>query len=255
MIKRDALLDLFERMARENWAYAWGAAREGCVDCSGAFVFAYEQLGGPAIAHGSNSILRQSMGQLLPMRAAQPGYAAVKVRAWTDAQRNNRWYNQIPGDCYHIGLVGRDGRILNAQSTATGFVSSGPDEGWDGCAPLAAVDYTGAETGGDANMDYMAEVITRENPLNVRERPTTKAKKVGEIPRGEVVEILDEKAAEGWLRVRWQGVDGYAAAEYLRPLEDLPEPEETGGRQTTIIINDSSGAQVEMIGAWRVAQD
>lgn len=119
MIKRDALLDLFERMASEKWAYEWGAAREGCVDCSGAFVYAYKQLGGPSIAHGSNTILRKSLGALLPMGAAKTGYAAVKVRAWDGEEIGNRWYEQEPGDCYHIGLVGRDGKIFNAKGTGT----------------------------------------------------------------------------------------------------------------------------------------
>lgn len=31
-IKAGDLIDLFECMASEHWAYAWGAAREGCVD-------------------------------------------------------------------------------------------------------------------------------------------------------------------------------------------------------------------------------
>ena len=31
-IKVSALIAVFERMAREHWAYEWGAAREGCVD-------------------------------------------------------------------------------------------------------------------------------------------------------------------------------------------------------------------------------
>lgn len=72
MIKLNELMELFERMEQEHWAYEWGAAQEGKVDCSGAFVWAYRQLSGPDIAHGSNSILRQSMALLQPMSAARP---------------------------------------------------------------------------------------------------------------------------------------------------------------------------------------
>ena len=147
MIRKDDLLDLFERMAREKWAYKLGAAREGCVDCSGAFVYAYKQLGGPAIEHGSNSIFHLRIGTALPMSQAKPGYAAFKVRPWTEDQKGNRWYGYDPGDLYHIGLFGRDGRILNAQGTATGFVSSSAST-WDYCAPLLAVEY-GQETEGE----------------------------------------------------------------------------------------------------------
>lgn len=101
-------------MYRERWSYEWGAAREGCVDCSGAFVYAYKKLGGPSITHGSNSITRESMGTLLPMNEAKPGYASIKVREWRSSESGNKWYGTEPGDSYHIGLVGYDGRILNA---------------------------------------------------------------------------------------------------------------------------------------------
>lgn len=156
MIKKDDLLDLFERMARENWAYAWGAAREGCVDCSGAFVYAYRQLDSSVyIAHGSNSILRQSMGTLLPMSAARPGYAAVKVRAWDGEEIGNRWYGQEPGDCYHIGLVGRDGKILNAKGTGAG--GRGGNVGRDARgAALAGSGYGHGGRGSDDQADNSA---------------------------------------------------------------------------------------------------
>lgn len=53
----EQLVAEFEVMLTEHWAYAWGAAKEGVVDCSGAFVYAMEQYG-LQIAHGSNSIYR-----------------------------------------------------------------------------------------------------------------------------------------------------------------------------------------------------
>ena len=255
MIKKDDLLDLFERMARENWAYAWGAAREGCADCSGAFVFAYEQLGGPPITHGSNSILRQSMGELLPMSAAQPGYAAVKIRAWSDAETGNRWYNQAPGDCYHIGLVGRDGRILNAQSEATGFVAS-PSSGWSGCAPILAVDYED-ETEGE-NVLYQAKVTTEKDPLRVRAWAQI-GRILGTVPRGAVVDVLSD-SGYGWPRIQFNELLGYASAEYLERIEDAPESsggqtgETTERAETTTLISDD-GVIVTLIGHWGIADD
>ena len=255
MIKKDDLLDLFERMARENWAYAWGAAREGCVDCSGAFVYAYGALGGPSIAHGSNSILRQSMGALLPMRAAQPGYAAVKIRAWTSDESGNRWYNQAPGDCYHIGLVGRDGKILNAQGTKNGFVTSDPGT-WEGCAPLDDVAY-GAETE-DENVIYQARVTTEKDPLRVRIWPGN-GNVIGNVPRGATVDVLED-SGDGWPRIRYNELVGYASAEYLERIEDAPESsggqtgETTERAETTTLISDD-GVIVTLIGHWGIADD
>ena len=46
------LISCFERMRDEHWDYCLNSAREGCVDCSGAFVWAYN-LGVPRkIFHG-----------------------------------------------------------------------------------------------------------------------------------------------------------------------------------------------------------
>ena len=254
-INRGELLDLFERMEREGWAYAWGAAREGNVDCSGAFVWAYRQLGGPDIAHGSNSILRQSMAPLQPMSAARPGWAAVKIRAWTDAQKNNRWYGQEPGDCYHIGLVGRDGRILNAKGTAAGFVASDPDEGWDGCAPLTDVTYDEEEEE-DATMLYRATVTTEKDPLRVRQSPGT-GRIIGHVPRGKTVEVLADKG-DGWPRIRYNELVGYASGDYLTRVEeeetaDAPEDEWELVDATTLVNED--GMSLTLVGRWSVAQD
>ena len=256
-IKSKDLLDLFERMEREGWAYEWGAAREGCVDCSGAFVWAYRQLDSSVyIAHGSNSILRQSMAPLQPMSAARPGWAAVKIRAWTDAQKNNRWYGQEPGDGYHIGLVGRDGRILNAKGTATGFVASDPDEGWDGCAPLTDVTYDEGEEE-DATMLYRATVTTEKDPLRVRQSPGT-GRIIGHVPRGKTVEVLADKG-DGWPRIRYNELVGYASGDYLTRVEDTDRIEiapdvEAELIDVTTLVNED-GMSLTLVGRWSVAQD
>ena len=86
-IKASDLIAMFEKMEREHWAYEWGAAREGCVDCSGAFVYAFKALGGPAIAHGSNTIARKHCGALVPASEAKPGYAMFRWREDGEPER------------------------------------------------------------------------------------------------------------------------------------------------------------------------
>ena len=44
IIQANDLIALFKRMAREHWRYEWGKAKEGAVDCSGAFVYAFNKL-------------------------------------------------------------------------------------------------------------------------------------------------------------------------------------------------------------------
>lgn len=244
-IKADDLIAQFETMLREHWAYEWGAAKRGLVDCSGAFVYAYKQLGGPAIAHGSNSILRQSMGTLLPMSQAKPGYAAVKIRQ--DGGEPDRYKGDGIGNCYHIGLVGRDGNVLNAQSTATGFVSSKP-AGWTGCAPLLAVDYTK----GDMDMAglYQATVNTASTSLNLRDAPD--GKKTGSLPRGALVDVLDDGGE--WWKVRYGGMEGYASAAYLNRVTaaDSGESDNTITVSGDVTIIDSAGNTFKPVGGWRV---
>ena len=43
IISAKELIKQFQTMYREHWAYIWGKAEKGCVDCSGAFVYAFRQ--------------------------------------------------------------------------------------------------------------------------------------------------------------------------------------------------------------------
>lgn len=235
-----ALLTLFERMAREDWTYTWGAAREGEVDCSGAFVYAYAQLGGAYIEHGSNAIARRRVGSMLPISAARPGYAAFKAREPGESgydlpakyREGGSAYTGDLRDYYHIGLVSRDGlHVLNAQGTQRDFETDRIDT-FDFCAPLTAVDYDGEEIDMDAK--WQGTVTTRSGPLNLREGPDVSEDIVTQILRGETVDVLWDEARSGWLWVSWRGVSGYVSAQYIQRTDEAQEsaPESTGGAQT-----------------------
>lgn len=249
MIKRIDLIAQFETMLRERWAYQWGAAKKGTVDCSGAFVYAYKQLHGPSIAHGSNSILRQSMEMpLLPMSKAKPGYAAVKIRQ--DGGEPDRYQADGIGNCYHIGLVGWDGRVLNAQSEKTGFVSS-PASEWTGCAPLKAVDYSEKGEESMENVLYQAVVTTQSTSLNLRDAPD--GKKIGSLPLGATVDVLEDSNPK-WKKVAYAGKTGYASAAYLVRVEYTQDddPDDTIIISPDITIIDSTGHTFKPEGGWRV---
>lgn len=73
----------------------------------------------------------------------------------------------------------------------TGKVTDDPDEQpWDG---------------------LRGTVITRDDPLNIRETPN--GKKTGSIPQGAKVEIIEQ--GEAWHKVRYNGHTGYSAAKYI----------------------------------------
>ncbi len=255
MIDVDRLLDLFERMEREHWAYEPGAAREGCVDCSGAFVWAYKQLGA-SVEHGSNSIYHLRVGQVVSVAQAKPGYAVFKMRAWREEDRGNRWYGESPGDCYHIGLMGRNGKVLNAQGVKTGFVASDA-KGWAFAAPLNAVKYK-AEGGG--KMFGNATVSVTSGCLNIREGAGTAAKIIAKAENGTRVNVIREAGGTGWVFGKLEnGVAGYMSGAYLVEDENTPDADagnaaDAGGVETTT-LRRSGGVYVTLAGKWTIAED
>ena len=254
MIDVDRLLELFERMEREHWAYEPGAAREGCVDCSGAFKWAFKQLGA-YIEHGSNSIAHLRVGEYVPVAQAKPGYAVFKMRAWREEDRGNRWHGESPGDCYHIGLMGRDGKVLNAQGVKTGFVASNA-KGWVFAAPLKAVKYSSTE--GDGKMFGNATVSVTSGYLNIREGAGTAAKVIEKADNGTRVNVIREAGGTGWVFGKLEnGVAGYMSGAYLTMDESVPADgtdspaDETADVETTS-LRRSDGVYITLAGRWTV---
>lgn len=219
MIPANDLIALFQRMHTEHWAYKWGSAQTGCVDCAGAFVWAYRQYG-QSIYHGSNRIARRYVVELLPVSYAQPGMAAFKVRKPGQRYYNlkaeykpgGEYYNGDTDDFYHIGLVDTDTRyVLNAQSAKTGFVKSKLTENWAYVARLKAVEYTEEEP--------MVRQVTG-GKLNMRCSPDKNAKLVMQIPDGAIVTI--DSYGETWCRVEYKGHHGYVMTQYLKEAENTP---------------------------------
>lgn len=215
------IIALFQRMQKEHWAYKWGVAKEGCVDCSGAFVWAYKQYG-KSIYQGSNRIARSYAVELLPISAAKPGMAAFKARAPNESgyalpaeyKQGGKRYNGDLRDFYHIGLVDEDTRyILNAQSAKTGFVRSPISQGWDCAAYLKAVDY-GTIRKEDDGMQTMVVTAYSGSTVNLRAHPGKSAAVLAKVPIGEAVQVLGME--DGWATIQRDGVKGYMMAQYLK---------------------------------------
>lgn len=256
MIQASALIALFRRMLNERWVYEWGAAREGCVDCSGAFVWAYRQLGA-TIEHGSNSIAHLRVGEYVPVAKAKPGYAVFKLRAWRDDSDNggNRWFGQQPGDVYHIGLMDDNGKVLNAQSTKTGFVASDA-AGWAFAAPLKDVIYKE----GEGKMFGNAAVNITSGYLNIRDGASTRSQVIAKAANGARVNIIREAGGTGWVfGVLASGEAGYMSSKYL--VEDAPpESGESGekgpkGERGVTTLRSSDGVIIRLCGDWSIAED
>ena len=237
MIEAGKLLDLFERMKREHWAYELGAS----------------------IEHGSNSIAHLRVGEYVPVAQAKPGYAVFKMRAWRDEDRGNRWYGESPGDCYHIGLMGRVGKVLNAQGVKTGFVASDA-KSWAFAAPLKAVKY---ETKGDEKMFGNATVSVTSGYLNIREGAGTAAKVIARAENGTRVNVIREAGGTGWVFGKLEsGEAGYMSGEYLEmddtlsaPSGQLSQGESQEEDEETTSLRRSDGVYVTLAGKWEIAED
>lgn len=231
----DKLIDLFEQMLREHWAYDWSGAEKGLVSCAGAFVYAWRVLLGKHIEHGSNWMRRNLIsGELLPVSAAKPGMAAFKMRTPSQAKyalpakyrKGGAAYTGDLNDYYHVGLVGRNGKVLNAQGTSTGFVESPISQNWCGVAYLKDIEYEGVER----DMDVLYGVRVIGGKLNLRESPSTEAKRIGQLPDGELATVYMEE--NGWLYVKatvnGERLCGWCKQEYTeryKPADDEDEPE------------------------------
>ncbi len=141
MIQPSKLIEIFQIMYKEKWKYQWGAAREGVVDCSGAFAYAFRRLGG-YMYHGSNTMWRKyttekgKMGQI----ALVPGMAVFR---WRKSGKEPAAYKADGlGDFYHVGLFIGNGEVIEAKSAKSGVVKSSVS-GWAYAAMLTGVDYSG----------------------------------------------------------------------------------------------------------------
>lgn len=246
---RDLIAD-FQLMKRENWAYG-ADTRRGNVDCSGAFVWAYQQHG-HTIYHGSNRMARVEVEQLIPIEQAVivPGMAAFKRRLPgaeyyalpSGYQPGGAHYNGDLSDYYHVGLVDDDtSRVLNAQGAATGFVSSPITQSWSHVGYLTQVDY------GDAKEDVpMSEITTATvwaasgSTVNLRSKPDGAL--IGRVPVGATVTVSGHQ--DGWSRVAYNDQTGWMMDKYLSTGGDPAQDATANGDTVSITLTRTAAEQL-----------
>lgn len=173
----------------------------------------------------------------------------------TGARAGMLAFKRTDSDVHHVGLVTGDGTVIHSSSVGgRGVVETTLDGSWDLLAIHRYIEAAGSAAGtGDTEMLYKATVHTQSTSLNLRDKPD--GSKIGSLPRGATVDVLDDSNA-AWWRVQYEGMTGYASAAYLvrvvyaSPQEDTDEDTITISPEITII--DSEGNTFRPVGGWRV---
>ena len=144
-------------------------------------------------------------------------------------------------------------------SSAQGMVVETPLDGsWNllGIHRYIEAASTSEEEEGEEAMLYQAVVTTERDPLRVRDAPGTQGRVLGSVPRGEVVDVLADNG-DGWLRIRYGDLVGYASGAYLTrvPQEDGGDTGEGGCAASTTLEREADGARITLCGVWRLAGD
>ena len=248
------LISCFERMRDEHWDYCLNSAREGCVDCSGAFVWAYKQFN-KTILHGSNSIARLSVGDLLSISYARPGMVAVKVKDWTDDDDTNRWYDSEPGNVYHIGLVIQNGsemNVIEAKGAKWGVVQTKLDNKWKFVAYLDDVDYTQKMEETIMEYKYTGSIRLTSGYVHLRSQPNITSKSIAKLYHGEPVEIGDS-SQPNWYAIKDEsGNEGYVYSKYVVIENEIQSDDQMDSVFSGIVITDSLGNKFYPIGSFTV---
>ena len=248
------LISCFERMRDEHWDYCLNSAREGCVDCSGAFVWAYKQFD-KTILHGSNSIARLSVGDLLSISYARPGMVAVKVKDWTDDDDTNRWYDSEPGNVYHIGLVIQNGsemNVIEAKGAKWGVVQTKLDNKWKFVAYLDEVDYTQKMEETIMEYKYTGSIRLTSGYVHLRSQPNITSKSIAKLYHGEAVEIGDS-SQPNWYAIKDEaGNEGYVYSKYVVIENEIQSDDQMDSGFSGIVITDSLGNKFYPIGSFTV---
>ena len=193
-----------------GWRYQWGAARKGCVDCSGAFVYAMKRHG-LSIYHGSNTIWRKYLsvqGRVGEIPLA-PGMAVFK---WKRDGAPAKFAKDKLGNFFHMGLYIGNGQVIEAKSTKHGVIRSSI-EGWTHCGMIRGIAYEGGVTG-QMPEPLLARVTTAGGSLNLRAGASKSSAIRKRIPRHDTVVVMDNSNPAWWF-VSHGGVKGFVMAAYL----------------------------------------
>lgn len=263
MIKNTDLIREAKAIAEKRQTYrTGGTGRDGTCDCIGLIMGAMYELGHPKYdMHSTNYFARYQTMELRAVNSEKDLFLGqVLYRAREDKGTLNARYKAggrydtgDPLDYYHVGIVTGMNPTEITECTeygdVSGIVISGKANAWKYGGKLRGVDYdrmTEEET--EMPVLYRARVVTKEDPLTLRNAPIS-GKKIGELPKGTIVDVY---GSGDWPRVRYGDMLGYASAQYLEEIKEEPEVENIIRVSGEATIIDDEGNVFKPVGGWRV---
>ena len=195
-----------------NWGYTQYGCQSGYVSMS--YITRSDSYSGNAgDGDASGAEVTAEGGTPLRMSASQSGYTVLTVPqgALVKIKHDDGAWAQV----YYGGY--------------TGYVLS------------AAIRYNGVTVEETADTlktgEQYALVNSTASSLNLRTQPSMSSTVMAEIPRGET--IIVESAGEQWCRVRYHGVTGYCASQYLKLSDTSDTPDDA---QLTAVVTTEKGS-------------
>lgn len=243
MISVSAFIAKIENIAARDLTYKTGGmGKNGICDCIGLIMGAMYELGRKKYdLHSTNYFARFQMASLTPVKNEKdlfPGQVLYRSRSSTSKlharyQAGGSHYTGDMLDYYHVGVVTRTNPLRIIECTeygnVTGIVISTKLKNWTHGGALKGVLYDGYDeeenpviTVNSPQMAlYLAKVVTKTDPLSVREWPVT-GMIIGKVPKGRTVEVISE-ADDGWPKIRYNELIGYASSLYLQRTDEESE--------------------------------
>lgn len=122
-------------------------------------------------------------------------------------------------DVHHVGLATGEGTVIHSSSASGKVVETALCGSWH---LLGMHRYIEVEANGEEETEmevlYQAVVTTQHDPLRVRESPIN-GRIIGHMPKGATAQVIGN-AGNGWLRIQYNGLEGYASGVYLMREEE-----------------------------------
>lgn len=262
MIGVSAFVAKVRAIADRNPTYrTGGVGKDGTCDCIGLVMGAMYELGHKKYdLHSSNYFARYQMQTIKKVYEKDLAVGQILYRSRKDSgqlnaryQAGGRYYNGDKLDYYHAGVVTRVNPLEIIECTESGYISgiviSSDVKKWQYAGELKDVLYEGYEPDEreEKLVSYKAIVTTEKDPLRVREWPET-GTILGKVPKGRTVDVLAE-AGDGWPKIRYNELMGYASEQYLTPIgiTEKPNDTESAENDTENAANDTETAPRALI--------